>query len=385
MIDLPVPADEFKPRLTATRNLLSQMGLPVALLMAPETHYWLSGYDTFLGATLPQALIVTQNDDPTLVVWGADVAIAHETSLVTDIRTYRFGVDQPAEMFAQVIREKVANVKQIGLDASTPAINYGFGLALKAALNEADLIDITNSFARLRAVKSPAELALMRKAGHYARTGLIAARQHARPGLTEIELAAEIESAMRRIGSDYASIPTEMTTGHRSLIGHGTPKYRILEAGDLVHVEIGGVERRYNCVGMQTFAVPGAAPKPAAQRLYDVALLCLRLGLTQLRPDIPAAAVEAPALEHLRQQGLGDEFKMRFGYGVGIGYPPSWLEPLKITRTSDDVLVPGMTFVLHACLLDPAEQIGVLVGGTYTLTEDGYELLSGAGDVELGN
>ncbi|MGF7159911.1 hypothetical protein FHS85_001534 [Rhodoligotrophos appendicifer] len=73
----------------------------------------------------------------------------------------------------------------------------------------------------------------------------------------------------------------------------------------------------------------------------------------------------------------------RSGYGVGIGYPPSWLEPLKITRSSTDVLAPWTTFVLHACLLDEAERIGELVGGTYAMTETGSELLSGAGDVEL--
>ena len=110
---------------------------------------------------------------------------------------------------------------------------------------------------------------------------------------------------------------------------------------------------------------------------------CLRAGLRQLRPGVPAAEVEEPAIEIIRQAGLGDVFKMRFGYGVGIGYPPSWLEPLQITRTSTDILDAGTTFVLHACLLDERESIGVLVGATYVITGDGYEMLSGAGDVEL--
>ncbi len=383
-IDLPIPAAEFEPRLAAARETLGHMNLDCAILMAPEVHYWLSGYDTFLGTVLPQALILTPDATaPTLVVWDADVAIAHETSLVTDIRTYRFGVDQPAELFANVVREKVTNARWIGLDLASTAVNHSFGLELAAALAPAELVDVTEPIARLRAIKSPVELDLMRKAGEHTRAGLAAAHEHAVPGVTEIALAGEIEYAMRRSGSDYVSIPTEMTTGTRSLLGHGTPKHRVLEAGDLVHIEIGGVERRYNCPGMQTLVVPDADPKLSAQKLYDVALRCQRAGLAQLKPGIPAAEVEAPALDILRQENLGDVFKMRFGYGVGIGYPPTWLEPLKITRTSTDVLVPGMTFVLHTCLLDEAERIGVLVGGTYAMTETGYELLSGAGDVEL--
>lgn len=167
------------------------------------------------------------------------------------------------------------------------------------------------------------------------------------------------------------------------MLGRGTPKHRVLEAGDLVHGESGGVERRYNCVGMQTFAVPGAPVKPEARDLYDIASRSLRAGLSRLRPGLEAAAVEVPALEMLRKENLTDTFQMYFGYGVGIGYPTTWLEPLKITRTSTDVLERGMTFVLHACLLDERERLGVLIGGTYTLTDDGYELLSGEGDVEL--
>jgi Xaa-Pro dipeptidase len=382
--DLPVPKAEYAPRMEAARAVLKSLGADVAILMAPEVQYWLCGYDTFLGAQLPQAQILAPGrKEPVLAVWDADVAIAWETSLVRDIRTYMFGVEEPAELFARIAREMAPGAKRVALDLSSQAVSHGFGRALEAGLAPAELVDCTEAMTRLRAIKSPAELDLMRKAGSHARAGLAAAREHARPGITETALAAEIEYAMRRSGSDYFSIPTEMTTGPRSLLGHGTPGRRVLEPGDLVHLEIGGVERRYNCVGMQTFAVPGAPPKPAARALYDAALRCLRAGLGALRPGVPAPEVEAPALEILRGEGLGEGFKMRFGYGVGIGYPPSWLEPLKITRVSTDILHPGTTFVLHACLLDEAESIGVLVGGTYAMTATGHELLSGAGDVAL--
>src|SRR5262249_4538975 len=106
---------------------------------------------------------------------------------------------------------------------------------------------------------------------------------------------------------------TEMTSGPRSLFGHRTPVDRILEPGDLVHLEIGGVERRYNCVAMQTLVVPGAEAKASARELYDVALRCLRAGLRQLRPGVPAADVGGAARGSLRRGGLGDAFKMRVG------------------------------------------------------------------------
>lgn len=384
MPDLPVSENEYSQRLKATRLALQQLEIDVAIFMSPEIQYWLTGYDTFLGAQLPQALILTPgSDNPTLAIWDADVAIAQETTLIDDVQTYRFGVEEPEHLFSKIALGKIPRARRIALDSSSQAMTYGFGIKLAAALQAESLIDVTQDLARLRSVKSSAEIELMRTAGRHARAGLTAAKEHLQAGMTEIQLAGEIEYAMRNSGSDYFSIPTELTSGSRSVLGHGTPKNRVLESGDIVHVEIGGVERRYNCIGIQTLVVPGCQPKKSARNLYAVALDCLRAGLDTLRPGIEAREVEAPALRILSGTGLGGTFKMRFGYGVGIGYPPTWLEPLKITRTSTDILEPGNTFVLHACLVDEAEQIGVLIGGTYLMTPDGYELISGAGDVEL--
>jgi Xaa-Pro dipeptidase len=382
--ELILPVSHYAERVERLRRSLAAMSADVAMITLPASQYWLTGYDTFLGAQIPQAIILTPgNDEPTLVVWDADVAIARGTSVLQDIRTFRYGVDQPAELMANVARHKAPDARRVALELSASAMTFSFVRAFEAAFGSAELVDVGPALGRMRVVKSAAEISLMRAAGAHARAGLAAAHRHAQPGITEIELAGEIEYAMRRSGSDYYSIPTELTSGPRTVFGHGTPTARMLAAGDIMHVEIGGVERRYNCVGIQTFAVPGAKPPEAALRLYDVALRCLRAGLERLGPGIPAPDVEAPALDVLRGEGLGDVFKMRFGYGVGIGYPPSWLEPLQITRASADILERGMTFVMHVCLIDEATSTGVLVGGTYAITDGGHELLSGAGDVEI--
>jgi hypothetical protein len=59
------------------------------------------------------------------------------------------------------------------------------------------------------------------------------------------------------------------------------------------------------------------------------------------------------------------------------------LDPLQITRTSTQRLVPGVSFVLHACLLDEPAAAGVVVGGTYAVREERVEMLAGAGAVDL--
>lgn len=355
----------------------------MCIVLAPDTQLWLCGLDSFISGVLPQALVLPQDEavEPTLVVWDADLPLARDTSTIEDIRGYRFGVDGAAAAFAAVVAEKAPGARQVGFDGASRAVPHALGTAVGKAVAPAHLVDSSALLAEARMVKSPFQLECLRRAGRHAEAGLQAAREHAQPGVSERRLAAEVEYAMRRSGSDYPSIPTELTSGPRTVFGHGTPTDRLLEPGDLVHVEIGGVEARYNAVGIQTFCV-GEAP-PAGVGLYEVALACLRAGLEAIEPGIEARAVEAPALAVLREARLRDAFMMRFGYGVGLGYPPTSLDPLEITRTSTQQLVAGSTFVLHACLLDEKAPLGVLVGGTYAMSEDGLEQLAGAGAVEL--
>lgn len=385
MRDYEFSVTEYDNRLWRLRQALTAADLDGCVLFAPDSQCWLTGLETFIGALLPQILVVPTDESAPLasIIWDADAAMARETGRIDDIREYRFGVDDPVAVVRTVLRETVPPMRRVGIDLSTRAVPYALGVAVVNALMPIMVADCTSVVAEVRLVKSPSEIACLRRAGYYAEAGLEAMRRCARPGITERQLAAEIEYAMRRAGSDYPSIPTEMGSGSRALFGHGTPTLRVLAPGDMVHVEIGGVHARYNCVGIQTFCVGGAAPPAVGVRLYEIAAACVQAGLAVLRPGIEARAVEAPALDILRAAGMGDGFKMRFGYGVGLGYPPTWLDPLQITRTSTQRLVVGSTFVMHACVLDEAERAGVLVGGTYTISEGGVEMLAGAGAVEL--
>lgn len=199
--------------------------------------------------------------------------------------------------------------------------------------------------------------------------------------MTEIALAAEIEAAMRRSGSDYWAIPTELASGWRTPGGHATPRPKPIEPGDLVHVEFAGVCNRYHTTALQTLSL--GDPGPRAREVYAIALQSLRAGMAAARPGAPVADVEEASLEPLRRAGIERSAMMRFGYGIGIAYPPVWLETLQISRGFDRRLEPGMVFVLHSCVELEEEAIGIVQGGTYLLEKDALRMLAGAGDTEL--
>ncbi|MGH3038896.1 MAG: M24 family metallopeptidase, partial [Gaiellaceae bacterium] len=244
----PFSPQELSARHAEVGRRLAAEGLDACVVLAPETQLWLCGLDSFISGVLPQALVLAADEgvNPVLVVWDADVPLARATSAIEDIRPYRFGVDDPAAAFAAVVRELAPGAQQVGFDGASRAVPHTLGTALAEALAPALAVDCTALLADARVVKSPAELDCLRLAGRHADAGLQAAREHARPGVSERRLAAEIEYSMRCAGSDYPSIPTELASGLRTVFGHGTPTERLLEPRDLVHVEIGGVEARYN-------------------------------------------------------------------------------------------------------------------------------------------
>ena len=178
---------------------------------------------------------------------------------------------------------------------------------------------------------------LIRTAAGFANAGLAAAHKALRTGRTEIEVAADVEMAVRSAGSDYWAIPTEFTAGPRSAGCHGTPRARVIGSGELAHFEFAGVAARYHAIAFTTMAV--GEPGPRARDLYRISNESLRAGIGVARPDCPVADIAEASLGPLRGEGLEKFAMMRFGYGLGIGYPPIWLETLQIDSFSQLALV----------------------------------------------
>ena len=373
---------EHRERLARARAVLREAGFALCVSVAPEHLYYFAGYDAIAHFS-PQALVfgLADDDQPTLILRDVDRLLALETSWVQDVRTYHLNADDVPAMVVTAAEQRGLRAGRVAVELQSHAIPGAYLRDLEAALRPATIEDASDLLGDLRVRKSPGEIAYLRQAAGYAETGLQAGRRLVRPGMSEIELAGGIESAMRAAGCEYFSVPTQLTSGPRTPGGHGTPTARVIEPGDLVHMEFPGVARRYHAAAIHTMAA--GEPVPRERQVYALALESLRAGLAVARPGVPVADIEEASLGPLRREGLEHAAMMRFGYGVGIAYPPIWLEPLTIAKGFPTVLATGMVFVLHACLELIDEQLGVVIGGTYALDQDGIRMLAGAGAAEL--
>jgi Xaa-Pro dipeptidase len=373
---------EHRQRLAAARKILKENGIDRCISVAPESLFYYGGYDSWVSSNSPQALIFSVDEsEPTIVLRDTDISLAEESSWVKDVRPYRLMFDDIPGLIAKVAREKGMRGGKVAIEIQSYAIPHGLGLAIAKAIAPAEIVDGTRLLGLPRLIKSPTELAYLRQAGKHAQAGLDAMRRTLKPGISEIALAGEVEHAMRLSGSDYWSIPTELASGDRSAGGHATARDRIIQKGDLVHLEFAGVAARYHATAIHTMAA--GEPSKRARDVYDAGRASLAAGIQAIRPGVRVEDVEEASLVPLRKLGLEAAATMRFGYGIGVAYPPIWLEPLQISRGSDQVLEPGMVFVLHGYLQLHEEYLGVIMGGTYVLTERGIEMLVGSGDVPL--
>ena len=368
------PETEYRDRLARARDLLRDQGLDGCICIAPELLYYFAGHEAYTFFS-DQALIFTTGDDePSLVIREVDLPVSRETAWISDFRTFHYGKDDPAELVGEAVREKGLVGKKIGVDLGSFSASAGYVQRLRDALAPSQIVDATEIINSLRLVKSPSEIVYIREAASYANIGMDAAVAAIRPGISEIQLAAEIEYAKRSRGCDYAAMPTWVRSGPRSPNAHSQATGRIMENGDVVCIEFAGIARRYQCVTMKTFSL--GEPSPRVRAMHEAGRDSLLTGARAIAVGEPVAVAEEASIPPLERRGFSQFSNMRFGIGISAAYPPSWVDSLSIIRESKELFRSGMSFYLHTSIQIPDEGIGALVGASYLLTDKGLEQLT---------
>jgi len=369
---------EHRARLAAAGAAMDRAGLVGCVCTSPELLYYFTGYEAHTHLAIgSQAMVLPANGhDPVLILRDGDLPQAAETLTVGTIHSFRLGAREMTDLVGEVIRDLGLPAGTLGLDISGPTMNGALTEAIRRALRDRAFEDCWRLLGNLRNLLSEAEIAYVREAATYADAGIDAFFGTARPGISEIELAAEIEYAMRSAGSDYPAIPTWMASGPRGWCQHAQASPRVLQSGDLVHAEFAGTARRYQCMGMGSLFL--GTPSSRVRQMADGGKEALMAGLGAAHVGARIGDLEATYMACLAERGLGDCAIMRFGVGISAAYPPVWENQITIQLECDDLLEPGMAFYLHASMQDMDTRTGMLLGASYLMTAGGPERLDKA-------
>lgn len=325
----------------------------------------------------PRAIIPRQGQ-PILLAFASEAEEARRNTGLDDVRSYRGLHDMMLAIMAFFKslgkeRPKVA----VQMEFATPAFLLE---RFKLANPRVQVVDAKPLVSPLRQVKSADEVDLIRRAAALADLGIERARQVIRAGVSEAEVALEVEYAVRKAGAERLGFPMFVNSGHRSLWLHGTATAKTIEAGDLVIVDIGPVYQGYNADICRTFSV--GEPTGRARELYRLYYEMQRAALGAARPGVALHQVEAQVEEVLARKGYKDHYLRGFMHGVGLGFEET---PFP-TIFPEDVLAPlqaGMVLAAGHPTLSVPGIGGVRVEDTVHLTEEGPVYLTQAGRQEI--
>lgn len=366
---------EYDARIARATAELAARGLDGALLFAPESHYWLTGYDTF-GFCFFQCLYLGTDGRLALLTRAPDLRQARHTSIIEDVRIWTDAADAtPAAQLRVMLEGLGMGGKRLGIETSTQGLTHANGRAVAAAMDGfAPLVPIDGVIEALRAVKSPAELALVRRAAELADDAYDAALALIAPGADEGEILAAMQGAVFRGGGDYPGNEFIIGSGRDALLVRYKSGRRRLDAQDQITLEFAGSFRRYHSALMRTVCV--GAPTPRHVALHAACHGALLACEAELRPGRTAGDVFAAHTRVLDAAGLGAHRLNACGYSLGARFTPSWMDAPMFYEGSPFVLAPCMVLFLHMIALDDASGTAMTLGRTSITTEAGPDRLS---------
>ena len=189
--------DEFKSRKDKIIKLLKEEKLDALLMFRQESMYWLTGYDTF-GYVFFQTLVLDQKGDIILLTRAPDLRQAQNTSNISDIRIW---VDKngsnPTEDLKVILDELNLKGKKIGIEYEAYGLTGRNALRLNKSLeNYCSIEDTSELVTKLRVIKSNEEIDYVKKAANLADKALSEVWKHAKAGVSESKILAEMNKVI---------------------------------------------------------------------------------------------------------------------------------------------------------------------------------------------
>ncbi|MGH9671460.1 MAG: M24 family metallopeptidase [Terriglobales bacterium] len=222
---------------------------------------------------------------------------------------------------------------------------------------------------RQRMIKEPAEIALLRSAVRLGSSLFNRAFKVIRPGISEAEVAGEIEYAARRAGAQGMSFETIVAGGRRSALPHGVASSQPIPNKGFVVVDFGVILAGY-CSDMTRTVHMGRAPR-WARKMYQVVREAQEQAIAAVRPGAKAGEVDYAARRVLQEAGLGRYFTHSTGHGLGLEIH----EPPRLGKGQADVLEPGMVVTIEPGVY-VAGRGGVRIEDVVVVTGKGCEVLT---------
>lgn len=368
---------EFAQRLEATQQEMQLRGFTALLLFAPESHYYLTGFDTF-GFAMFQCMVVPASGNPHLLTRAPDLRQAQQTSTLANDEIHiwrdREGVE-PVEDLHALLLELGINNGQLGIEQQTVGLNAWYGQQVNRVLGQQfSLLEASDLIRTLRRVKSATEIEYSRHAAQLSDDALDAGIAVTEGGAFEGNILAAMQGAVFSGGGDYAGNEFIIGSGEGALLCRYFSGRRHLDANDQLTLEWSGAWRRYHAAMMRTLLVGKVSEQQ--RHMHEAAVEALEACEAAIKPGSPMGDVYAAHARVFDDRGLQHARLNACGYGMGAVYNPIWVEFPMFYEGNPLPMQAGNVFFLHMVLMDSNTGLAMCWGHSVLVTENGAERLS---------
>ena len=348
----------FAQRRRALQEKIALRGLSGILTTNPADWYYLAGFTGEAGGLLVLRTATALITDGRFVVQAKE-----ETSGIRVVK-------QQGALTASIGKWLRGRVRgKVGFDPSQVTVEQLRALRQAAGGGSHWVGAAAGMVSSLRQVKELGEIALMRDAALLAGNVLLAALKLLKPGVREIEIAAEIDYQMRIRGASGPAFESIVAFGSHSAHPHARPTAKRLRRNELVVLDLGAILAHY-CSDITRTVFVGRAPA-RIRRWYNAVQEAQAVAVAATQAGTPCGDVDAAARGVLARRGLDRYFVHSTGHGLGLEVH----EDPRVARAQKHVLVPGNVITIEPGIYVPGvggvrieDDVAVLADQTEVLT-----------------
>ena len=218
------------------------------------------------------------------------------------------------EISALLRQEGVKNLAIEAMDVTVSRLNV-----MKKHLKCVDIIEtdvLSNSINKLRMIKDEEEMEYIRKAQEIAESAFDDILGFIKEGVTEREIALELDRLMLEKGAEGISFDTIALAGENTSMPHGVPSDKKVKKGEFVLMDFGAVYNGYHSDMTRTVCV--GTPDEEMEKIYNIVLAAQEKAIAAAKAGISGKELDGIARRHICDAGYGEYFGHSLGHGVGL-------------------------------------------------------------------
>lgn len=231
------------------------------------------------------------------------------------------------------------------------------------------LVSTKNLIEDIRIIKEPSEVELIRQTIEIIERAFKKTKKTIKPGLTEREIAIEMEYNLRKEGAEGIPFDIIIASGERGALPHGIASEKIIKNGELVIVDFGSQYKGYNSDCTRTLSV--GKPDERQKDIYKIVSMAQREAINSVKPGLRASEIDAKARKFIANAGYEGNFGHSTGHGVGLEVH----ENPRIAETENDIIKKGMVFTIEPGIYIP-KWGGIRIEDMVVVTENACEVLT---------